>query len=195
MDKEKIVKVLKKIGEKLVEYYLAFRGFCNKNVFPTSLILIGLFILLLNNINIINSYYLFTLGMFFILLFFHYNRLSYYSFIGAHLLTFGLYIVLLFSDMLPEGGMSAVVLAIGLGFIVFYILEAKWTTFWPLVPGLTISAFGLLIYLHNTGVITIDFLDVLGSYWPLVIVIFGIVSLYYNSTMKLLQKVKQKFSK
>ncbi|SHJ81010.1 hypothetical protein SAMN02745227_00762 [Anaerobranca californiensis DSM 14826] len=179
MDKEQFLNLMKRFGVYLYKRFFFFKEYCNNYIFSTSLIFIGFGLLLLNFLNL-GFYNPFILGLYFIVLHFFYNRYWLFSLSGSLLLTIGLYIILLFSYLLPNGGESAIVLAIGLGFIIFYIIDGRWENYWPLIPGVPLSLFGLLVYLHQTGSYTFTFMTYLYRFWPVLIIIFGVISLFWR---------------
>lgn len=182
MNKERILSILNNSLAVIKSSYSKFSTYCNKQVFATSTMLVGLFILVLN-LTLSSSLvmvYPFILGIFFLVLYFIYNRNHYFSFMGSHMLSLGLYIILLLTDLFPDGGDSAIVFFVGSGFLVFYALEGKWKDYWPLIPGITISLFGALLYLHTTNTVQMNFIVLIGKFWPLTIVLFGLISLFIN---------------
>ena len=162
------------------------------------MILVGFFILMLNLTLSMDTgmiYYPFILGLFFLLLYIIYEKNPYFSFCASQLMSLGLYIILLLTDLLPQGGDSAIVFFMGLGFLVFYLIEGKWKSYWPLIPGLTVTIFGALLYQHTTEKLQFDFIETIGKYWPLLIVTVGIISLFYNPIKALCNKLIQKITK
>jgi hypothetical protein len=183
LKKREFLILIKKFGTYSYKKLFLFKEYCNNYIFSTSLIFIGLGLLSLNFLNL-SFYNPFILGLFFIGLHFFYNRYWLFSLTGSLLLTIGLYIILLLSYLLPNGGESAIILAIGLGFIVFYLIDGRWEKYWPLIPGILISIFGLLVYLEQTESYSFTFLPYLYRYWPGIFILFGIFSLYWRKIKK-----------
>lgn len=184
MDKEKLKRLAQIVGNKLTKGFRFLKEYCNNYIFSTGIIITGLCIFMLNILRV-GFYNPFILGVLFIGLHFFYNRNWIFSLAGSLLMSIGIFVILLFSYILPDGGESAIILAIGLGFIIFYGIEGRWLNFWPLIPGIPISTFGLLVYWHQTGQYYFRFLDLFFKIWPLAIVIFGISTLFSK-------KIKQK---
>lgn len=74
-----------------------------------------------------------------------------------------------------EGG--AVVLGIGVGFVLVWILG--WLILgersgWPLIPGGIIGLVGILLLAGSAG---LEILDLLGNFWPAILILIGIIAL------------------
>lgn len=191
MDKEKILQYSREALTKLRKWFFLFREYCNYYTFSTGIILTGIAILIVNHLNI-GFYNILVLGTFFIALHFFFNRNWFFSFIGSFLLSIGAYIILLLSHILPDGGEVVIVLAIGVGFLVFYGIEGKWLQYWPLIPGSIITVFGILVYLHQTQIYNFGFLPLIYRYWPFIIVLFGLGSLFSRDLKKRIIMLKNK---
>lgn len=97
---------------------------------------------------------------------------------GSFLISLGTYIILLLSNLLPDGGEVAIVMSIGVTFLVFYGIEGRWSQYWPLITGIPITIFGLLVYIHQTGQYHFGFIPLIYKFWPILIVLFGLGSLF-----------------
>lgn len=191
MDKEEILEHGMALVKKISKWFFLFREYCNYYIFSTGLIFTGLAILLINQFNV-GFYSFMILGTIFIGLHFFYNRFWAFSLMGSLLISLGLYIVLLLSHLLPDGGEVAVVMFVGIGFLVFYGIEGRWSQYWPLISGIPVTIFGLLIYLHQTGQYHFGLIPLIYKFWPILIVLFGICSLFSKDIKKRIFLLKSK---
>ena len=80
-------------------------------------------------------------------------------------------------DDLGGGG---VVGGLGIGFIAIYIVDrlvagnANW---WPLIPGTILLTIGTLVFGVRAGIVSRDLFQLLGSAWPVLLILIGIILL------------------
>ncbi|MCL4251300.1 MAG: hypothetical protein KJ065_24330 [Anaerolineae bacterium] len=76
-----------------------------------------------------------------------------------------------------EGGIIVLGLAFGfLGIALMNILFKQKAYWWPLIPGIILGVVGLLLTISTQQ--SLDLLDVIGRYWPIVLVLIGLWLLF-----------------
>jgi hypothetical protein len=89
------------------------------------------------------------------------------------LLGFGAYVLFTTYWRVPDTRGAWFFLFLGLGFLASYVIGARYSVVWPLVPAAALIGFGAML-LAWVDLLSFAQLPWMGQYWPLLLIVFGL---------------------
>jgi len=97
-------------------------------------------------------------------------------FAGTVLLILGVFYFLRCNYLLPilywNSSFPVIILAIGIGFLVLFIVKPK--DWGPLIPAVILIFIGGALFIEEWGIWYIDLWDIIRDYWPILLILIGI---------------------